>query len=241
MLLQSIFSYENTLSPTRWLVYWSIAAPSTVDSADWLVRVQRNYFLQGGAGGREYSSEQFVALAVWWTAQSWAREGAVLPQALAATSSYNCATRPLANLVSWYFTSDGMKETATSNLVWYVNDYLQNPDTKVHTCLVHRYRRIYTHIHMYNTTQTHSKTYCRLFPLRHSLIPISFTHPHSSSRLFSCGQVAVKETVVSFLEKHGQGIPGGGTSAGGAGTACLGEPEDKRRGGAQDPDRAQAR
>lgn len=136
MLLQSIFSYESTLSPTRWLVYWSIAAPTTVDNADWLTRAQRNYFLQGGAGGREYTSDKFVALTAWWAAQSWAREGAVLPQVLGVIRSYDCATQPFANLVSWYFMSDGMKETASFNLVWCVKDYLQNPETKVRTFLL---------------------------------------------------------------------------------------------------------
>lgn len=123
LFLQNIFSYESVLSPTRWLVYSSIASPSVVTSAEHLVLSQRDYFLRDDA--QPYTRDQLQYLAEWWLGAPASRSTVVAPLVLSTLRDPVNVTKPLSDIVKDALLCVDMRRIATENLTWCASESLK--------------------------------------------------------------------------------------------------------------------
>ena len=79
--LKYLFTYEEVLYPTRWLIYWSLQQENTIFQSEFQLRWQLNYWLNWPEpyGAFNYTVNNLADLAAWWLHHPLSRKDIINP------------------------------------------------------------------------------------------------------------------------------------------------------------------
>ena len=103
--LKYLFTYEEVLFPTRWLIYWSLQQENTIFQSEFQLRWHLNYWINWPEpyGAFNYTADNLACLGAWWLNHPLSRKDIINP------------------FIRWYL--EGSEGIVSQQIVKNISDY----------------------------------------------------------------------------------------------------------------------